>query len=163
MCCPGGLSFGEGCLSSVLDLGTYVQHEAQLSVEAGREAGRKTLCSIAKGDRRASGSREPFRCLPGVSEYTWAQGMILLNVAPATPHPILISPSQLLSYLTHVTQRYLELLDPDRLFLGSCPSHILSRQRLPVLSPSPAPARPKHPYSGFPENPGQTSLMTFHT
>lgn len=122
----------------MLDFGTYVQHEAQLSVEAGREAGRKTLCSIAKGDRRASGSREPFRCLPGVSEYTWAQGMILLNVAPATPHPILISPSQLLSYLTHVTQRYLELLDPDRLFLGSCPSHILSAGASPSF-PLPRP------------------------
>lgn len=138
MCCPGGLSFGEGCLSSVLDFSTYVQHEAQLSVKAGREAGRKTLCSIAKGDRRASGSREPFRCLPGVSEYTWAQGMILLNLAPATPHPILISPSQLLSYLTHVTQRYLELLDPDRLFLGSCPSHILSAGASPSF-PLPRP------------------------
>lgn len=122
----------------MLDFGTYVQHEAQLSVEAGREAGRKTLCSIAKGDRRASGSREPFRCLPGVSEYTWAQGMILLNVAPATPHSILISPSQLLSYLTHVTQRYLELLDPDRLFLGSCPSHILSAGASPSF-PLPRP------------------------
>lgn len=106
---------GEGCLNSAPGFSTYVQHEAQLSVEADREAGRKPLHSDAKGDRRASGSREPFRCLPGVSVYTWVWEMILLNSAPPTPHPILISPSQLLSYLTGVPQRYLELLDPDRL------------------------------------------------
>lgn len=135
-----------------------------------RVSGRKTSCSNAKGDRRASGWREAFRFAPGVSECTWGLDMISLKCGSSymSFHPCFHFPVPLLSHSSHegtwsssprrTVSKVLLFALPQILFLHSSPpSSSLS------LSSSSAPAWVKDPYSGFPKNPEQTSLITFST